>query len=73
MEKLCTLACVERSTLYTEGMNIFGLGTPEILIIVFLLLLFFGKDKLPDLVKSIGKAFRELKGGFTDDGSEKKK
>lgn len=53
-------------------MNIFGLGTPEILIIVFLLLLFFGKDKLPDLAKSIGNAFRELRGGFTNDDKENK-
>jgi sec-independent protein translocase protein TatA len=60
-------------------MNIFGLGTPEILLIVFLLLLFFGKDKLPELSKSIGRAVRELKTGFTeevsksDDSKESKK
>lgn len=46
-------------------MNLFGLGTPELLLIVFLLLLFFGKDKLPDLARSIGKSFRELKDGIT--------
>lgn len=45
-------------------MNLFGLGTPELLLIVFLLLLFFGKDKLPDLARSIGKSFRELKEGI---------
>jgi sec-independent protein translocase protein TatA len=46
-------------------MNLFGLGTPELILIVFLLLLFFGKDKLPDLARSIGKSFRELKDGIT--------
>jgi sec-independent protein translocase protein TatA len=45
-------------------MNIFGLGTAEILLILFLLLLFFGKDKLPGLAKSIGLSFKELKDGF---------
>jgi sec-independent protein translocase protein TatA len=52
-------------------MNIFGLGTPEILLIVFLLLLFFGKDKLPGLVRSIGESLRELKTSFT--GTPEKK
>ena len=53
-------------------MNIFGLGTPEILIIVFIILLFFGKDKLPDLAKSVGNAFRELRNGFNEDATKKK-
>jgi sec-independent protein translocase protein TatA len=52
-------------------MNIFGLGTPEILLIVFLLLVFFGKDKLPGLARSIGDTFRELKNSLN--GTEEKK
>ena len=48
-------------------MDLFGLGAPELLLIIFLLLLFFGKDKLPDLAKSIGRSFRELKNGFTSE------
>jgi sec-independent protein translocase protein TatA len=46
-------------------MNLFGLGPAEILLILFVLLLFFGKDKLPDLARSIGKSYRELKDGVT--------
>ncbi len=46
-------------------MNIFGLGTQEIVLIVFVLLLFFGKSKLPELARSIGQAVRELKDGAT--------
>jgi sec-independent protein translocase protein TatA len=42
----------------------FGLGTPELLLILLVLLLFFGKDKLPELAKSIGKSMKELKAGF---------
>jgi sec-independent protein translocase protein TatA len=47
-------------------MNIFGLGAPELLLILLVLLLFFGKDKLPDLARSIGRSFKELKSGFVD-------
>jgi sec-independent protein translocase protein TatA len=54
-------------------MDLFGLGAPEILLILFVLLLFFGKDKLPDLAKSIGRSFRELKSGFADGTKEEPK
>jgi len=57
-------------------MEIFGLGTPEIALILFVLLLFFGKDKLPGLARSIGSSFKELKSGFSEgaagDKEEKK-
>jgi sec-independent protein translocase protein TatA len=46
-------------------MELFGLGAPELLLILFVLLLFFGKDKLPDLARSIGASFKELKDGFS--------
>lgn len=51
-------------------MDLFGLGPAELLLIVFLLLLFFGKDKLPDLARSIGRSFRELKTGFTEESQK---
>ena len=54
-------------------MEIFGLGAPELLLIIFVLLLFFGKDKLPDLARSIGRSFKELKSGFTDGLKEETK
>jgi sec-independent protein translocase protein TatA len=57
-------------------MELFGLGAPELLLVLFVLLLFFGKDKLPDLARSIGRSAHELKSGFTeglidDKGDEK--
>jgi len=39
----------------------FGLGTGEILIILFVVLLLFGAKKLPELAKGLGKGIKEFK------------
>lgn len=36
-------------------------GTGEILVILFIVLLLFGGKKLPELAKSLGKGIREFK------------
>ncbi len=38
-----------------------GLGMPELLIILFVVLLLFGPKKLPELAKGMGKAMGEFK------------
>ncbi|MDO9627258.1 MAG: twin-arginine translocase TatA/TatE family subunit [Methanobacteriaceae archaeon] len=38
-----------------------GLGMPELLIILFVVLLLFGAKKLPELAKGMGKALGEFK------------
>nr|WP_294896351.1 twin-arginine translocase TatA/TatE family subunit [uncultured Pedobacter sp.] len=38
-----------------------GLGAPEIILIVFALLLLFGGKKLPELMKGLGKGVKEFK------------
>lgn len=40
------------------------LGTWEIILISFVILLIFGGKKLPELMKGIGKGFRSLKDGM---------
>ena len=41
-------------------MNIFGIGLPEIAVIVVLALLIFGPKRLPQVGKTIGKTLKGL-------------
>jgi TatA/E family protein of Tat protein translocase len=38
-----------------------GIGGPELLMIMFIVLLLFGADKMPDLARGLGRAVREFK------------
>ena len=46
------------------------IGTGEIILIVAVLLLFFGSRKLPDLARAIGKSARELRKGLSGDDED---
>ena len=54
-----------------------GIGMPEILLIVLVVLLLFGGKKIPELMKGLGKGVRSFKEGKNglekDDTSEGKK
>jgi TatA/E family protein of Tat protein translocase len=39
----------------------FGIGTTELIIIMFLILLLFGAKKLPELAQGLGRGIREFK------------
>ena len=45
----------------------FGLGVPELLIILVIGLVLFGPGKLPDVGKALGKSIREFKNANKDE------
>jgi len=53
----------------------FGLGTQEIIIIAFIVLLLFGGKKIPELMRGLGRGVKSFKDGMnshdndTDDRS----
>ena len=44
----------------------FGIGMPEMLLILAIALIVIGPKKLPDLAKSLGRAMREFKRATSD-------
>lgn len=52
--------------------EIFGIGAPELLIVLAIILLLFGGKKLPELFKSAGASVRELRKGLEGVEDDKK-
>ena len=42
-------------------MDFFGIGTPELILILLIFFIFFGPSKLPEIARSVGKIMREFK------------
>ena len=47
-----------------------GIGLPEILIILVIVLVIFGPKRLPDLGRSLGSGMREFKDSVTGKGGD---
>lgn len=47
-----------------------SLGAPELIIILVVVLLLFGANRLPKLARSLGKAQKEFKKGVEDGASK---
>jgi sec-independent protein translocase protein TatA len=48
----------------------FGLGYQELLIILVIVLVLFGANRLPDLARSLGSSVKEFKKGVTEASKE---
>ena len=46
----------------------FGLGMPELIIILVIVLVIFGANRLPQLGEGLGKAIKGFKKGISDSG-----
>jgi sec-independent protein translocase protein TatA len=48
----------------------FGIGGGELILILFVVLMLFGSDKIPDIARTMGKAMAQLKNATNDIKSE---
>ena len=49
----------------------FGIGMPELIIILVIILIIFGAGKLPEIGSGVGKAIRNFKGATKEDETQK--
>jgi sec-independent protein translocase protein TatA len=54
-----------------EVIDMFGLGAPEIIVILVIALIIFGPGKLPELGKAIGKGIRDFKTSMNEPDEKK--
>lgn len=72
------ISCERPIAITSEGNMYYNFGlldfsTPQLVIILAIVLLLFGGKKLPELSKSLGSSMRELRKGLNDDDKSEKR
>ena len=57
---------------FAKGAGMFGLGYQELLIILVIVLILFGANRLPELARSLGSSVKEFKKGVNEAQAEDK-
>lgn len=55
---------------YQHFAEILGIGTPELIVILAIVLLLFGSKKLPELSRSLGTSMKELRKGMSSEAKD---
>ena len=58
-------------TVIFEAGMIGMIGTPQIILIVVVVILLFGARKIPELMKGVGKGIKEFKNASNEEDDEK--
>ncbi len=61
------------NNMVANAAEIFGIGTPELLVILVIVLLLFGAKKLPELSRSLGASVKEIRKGVNEGLSDDSK
>jgi sec-independent protein translocase protein TatA len=65
---MALLSTTRHGRLGAEGvMTVGSLGLPELLVILFIVILIFGSNKLPQLGRGVGSAIKNFKEGMNDE------
>jgi sec-independent protein translocase protein TatA len=50
-----------------------GIGAPELILVLVIVLLLFGAKKLPEMARSLGRSSKEFKAGLQESGADEEK